>query len=190
MQNISTTNPSNSKQIFLTRKIYQLRQTKLLRHLSFRLRNVWLQLITKDWGNISKNYDNNSEQENISAENALGWQSYVSVALCWPLYSPQSMQCNASVDQNFEVKIPVNVWAILYFGWTGFFGQINGFTMTNYGHGNATGDHERKVTPNLRLLGRISFWKYCFKSFKRLFNLLKRIQLKYREKYLPTAIQG
>ena len=25
-------------------------------------------------------------------------------------------QCNASVDQNFEVKIPVNVWAILYFG--------------------------------------------------------------------------
>ena len=40
-----------------------------------------------------------------------------------------------------------------------FFGQINGFTMTNYGHGNATGDHERKVTPNLGLLGRISF---CF----------------------------
>ena len=39
------------------------------------------------------------------------------------------------------------------------FGQINGFTMTNYGHGNATGDHERKVTPNLGPLGGISF---CF----------------------------
>ena len=37
------------------------------------------------------------------------------------------------------------------------FGQINGFTMTNYGHGNATGDHERKVSPSLGLIGPISF---------------------------------
>ena len=37
------------------------------------------------------------------------------------------------------------------------FGQINGFTMTNYGHGNATGDHERKVSPSLGLIGTISF---------------------------------
>ena len=29
--------------------------------------------------------------------------------------------------------------------------------MTNYGHGNAIGDHERNVTPNLELLGRTSF---------------------------------
>ena len=35
------------------------------------------------------------------------------------------------------------------------FGQINGFTMTNYGHGNATGDHERKVSPNLGGVGGI-----------------------------------
>ena len=54
------------------------------------------------------------------------------------------------------------------------FGQINGFTMTNYGHGNATGDHERKVSPSLGLIGTISFscsniFKYLFIKFYRYF---------------------
>ena len=87
------------------------------------------------------------------------WLGNLCSCLCWPL--------NAS---HVEAKIPVNVWAILYFGWTVFFGQTNGFTMTNYGHGNATRDHERKVTPNLGLPGRISFQKLCFKSFKEIFS--------------------
>ena len=39
--------------------------------------------------------------------------------------------------------------------------------MTNYGGGNATRDHERKVTPNLELLGRTYF------SFSEIFLIMR-----------------